>query len=79
MVVLCDSFDEEKNCQIGCYQFGKGNLKCLQNICDWCKQYYVVFKINMVVNIFNVDEDMIECIEEFVLICWKVWISNDFV
>lgn len=60
MVVLCDSFNEEKNCEIGCYQFGKGNFKCLQNIWDWCRKYYVVFKINIVVNVYNVGEDMNE-------------------
>ena len=79
MAVSCDSFDEEKNRQIGRHQSGKGNLKCLQNIRDWCKQYHVAFKINTVVNTFNVDEDMTERIEELAPIRWKVWISNDFV
>lgn len=73
MAVSCDSFDEEKNRQIGRHQSGKGNLKCLQNIRDWCKQYHVAFKINTVVNTFNVDEDMTERIEELAPIRWKVF------
>ena len=73
MAVSCDSFDAEKNRQIGRHQSGKGNLKCLQNIRDWCKKYRVAFKINTVVNTFNFDEDMTERIKELAPVRWKVW------
>lgn len=73
MAVSCDSFDEEKNRQIGRHQSGKGNLKCLQNIRDWCKKYRVAFKINTVVNTFNFDEDMTERIKELAPVRWKVF------
>ena len=72
----CDSFDEEKNFQIGRHQSGKGNLKCLQNVRDWCKKYHVAFKINTVVNVYNVGEDMNENIRELDPIRWKV--SNKY-
>lgn len=68
----CDSFYEEKNRQIGRHQSGKGNLKCLQNVRDWCRKYHVAFKINTVVNTYNVDEDMNQNIQELAPVRWKV-------
>lgn len=73
MAVSCDSFNEEKNRQIGRHQSGKGNLKCLQNIRDWCRKYHVAFKINTVVNVYNVGEDMNENIRELAPVRWKVF------
>lgn len=72
MAVSCDSFNEEKNRQIGRHQSGKGNLKCLQNVRDWCRKYHVAFKINTVVNVYNVDEDMNQNIQELAPVRWKV-------
>ena len=72
MAVSCDSFNEDTNSQIGRHQAGKGNLKCLQNVRDWCRKYHVAFKINTVVNVYNVDEDMNENIQELAPIRWKV-------
>ena len=76
MAVSCDSFNEEKNYQIGRHQSGKGNLKCLQNVRDWCRKYQVAFKINTVVNVYNVGEDMNENIRELDPVRWKV--SNKY-
>lgn len=76
MAVSCDSFNEEKNRQIGRHQSGKGNLKCLRNVRDWCRKYHVAFKINTVVNVYNVDEDMNDNIQELAPVRWKV--SNIF-
>ena len=72
----CDSFNEEKNRQIGRHQSGKGNLKCLQNIRDWCRKYHVAFKINTVVNVYNVGEDMNDNIRELAPVRWKVSKKN---
>lgn len=72
MAVSCDSFNEDTNSQIGRHQAGKGNLKCLQNVRDWCRKYHVAFKINTVVNVYNVDEDMNENIQKLAPIRWKV-------
>ena len=69
----CDSFNEEKNLLIGRHQLGKGNLKCLQNVRNWCRQYHVAFKVNTVVNTYNIDEDMNDYIEELAPVRWKVW------
>ena len=72
LAVSCDSFNEETNRQIGRHQSGKGNLQCLQNVRDWCKKYHVAFKINTVVNTYNVDEDMNQSIRELAPVRWKV-------
>ena len=72
MAVSCDSFDEETNRLIGRYQTGKDHLRCLRNVRDWCRQYHVAFKINTVVNTYNVDEDMSHNIRELAPVRWKV-------
>ncbi|KAE8289963.1 putative E3 ubiquitin-protein ligase RNF144A-A [Larimichthys crocea] len=62
LAVSCDSFDEETNQLIGRAQGRKSHLDCLYKIRNWCQQYKVAFKINSVINTFNVDEDMVESI-----------------
>jgi len=39
---------------------------------SWCHQYKVAFKINSVVNTYNIDEDMTEWILKLNPIRWKV-------
>ena len=68
----CDSFDEETNRLIGRHQDGKNHRRCLWNVRDWCRQYHVAFKINTVVNTYNVDEDMSDNIRELAPVRWKV-------
>ena len=72
MAVSCDSFNEETNRLIGRHQHGKDHLRCLENVRDWCRKYHVAFKINTVVNTYNVGEDMRENITRLAPIRWKV-------
>lgn len=44
----------------------------LYKIRNWCQQYRVAFKINSVINTFNVDEDMVEHIVTLNPVRWKV-------
>ena len=67
-----DSFDEETNRSIGRHQVGKDHLRCLWNVRHWCEQYHVAFKINTVVNTYNVDEDMSDNIRKLAPVRWKV-------
>ena len=72
LAVSCDSFNEETNLQIGRHQNGKDHLRSLSNARDWCRKYRVAFKINTVVNWFNVEEDMNHKIQELAPVRWKV-------
>lgn len=72
MAVSCDSFNEETIRLIGRHQHGKDHLRCLENVRDWCRKYHVAFKINTVVNTYNVGEDMRENIKRLAPIRWKV-------
>ena len=72
MAVSCDSFNEETNRLIGRHQTGKDHVQCLQQVRQWCTKYRVAFKINTVVNTYNVDEDMTESIQELAPVRWKV-------
>ena len=72
MAVSCDSFNEETNRLIGRHQHGKDHLRCLENVRDWCRKYHVAFKINTVVNTYNVGEEMRENITRLAPIRWKV-------
>lgn len=74
LAVSCDSFDEETNKKIGRGQGNKNHVEKLMLLHDWCKQYKVAFKINTVVNTYNVDEDMAENICYLNPIRWKVYI-----
>uniref|UniRef100_A0A672HFR9 S-adenosylmethionine-dependent nucleotide dehydratase RSAD2 n=1 Tax=Salarias fasciatus TaxID=181472 RepID=A0A672HFR9_SALFA len=73
LAVSCDSFDEDTNQLIGRAQGRKSHLQNLYRIRSWCQQYRVAFKINSVVNAFNVDEDMSEHIVQLDPVRWKVF------
>uniref|UniRef100_A0A1A8BH90 S-adenosylmethionine-dependent nucleotide dehydratase RSAD2 n=1 Tax=Nothobranchius kadleci TaxID=1051664 RepID=A0A1A8BH90_NOTKA len=73
LAVSCDSFDEETNQLIGRAQGRKSHIENLYKICSWCQQYRVAFKINSVINTFNVDEDMTEQISQLNPVRWKVF------
>ena len=69
MAVSCDSFDETTNVKIG---RGTGNhLQHLQRLSVLCRQYGVKFKINTVVNRYNVNEDMNASIRQLAPFRWK--------
>ncbi|XP_022602111.1 radical S-adenosyl methionine domain-containing protein 2-like [Seriola dumerili] len=75
LAISCDSFDEATNQLIGRTQGSgrKSHLDNLYRIRSWCQQYKVAFKINSVINTFNVDEDMTEHIVELNPVRWKVF------
>lgn len=72
LAISCDSFDEATNQLIGRTQGRKSHLDNLYKIRQWCQQYKVAFKINSVINTFNVDEDMSENITQLDPVRWKV-------
>ncbi|XP_027793702.2 S-adenosylmethionine-dependent nucleotide dehydratase RSAD2 [Marmota flaviventris] len=73
LAISCDSFDEEVNVLIGRGQGKKNHVENLQKLRKWCKDYRVAFKINSVINRFNVDEDMNEQIKALNPVRWKVF------
>ncbi|KAM6149653.1 S-adenosylmethionine-dependent nucleotide dehydratase RSAD2 isoform 2-T2 [Erethizon dorsatum] len=73
LAVSCDSFNEQVNVLIGRGQGKKNHVENLQKLNKWCKDYKVAFKINSVINRFNVDEDMREHIKALNPVRWKVF------
>ncbi|XP_063713389.1 S-adenosylmethionine-dependent nucleotide dehydratase RSAD2-like [Symsagittifera roscoffensis] len=73
MAVSCDSFDEEVNEKIGRHAKGKSHLDSLRRIRAWCREYQVLFKLNTVVNTYNVGENMCEQVQELQPCRWKVF------
>uniref|UniRef100_A0A8D2DII9 S-adenosylmethionine-dependent nucleotide dehydratase RSAD2 n=1 Tax=Sciurus vulgaris TaxID=55149 RepID=A0A8D2DII9_SCIVU len=73
LAISCDSFDEEVNVLIGRGQGKKNHVENLQKLRKWCRDYRVAFKINSVINRFNVDEDMNEQIKALNPVRWKVF------
>ncbi|MEQ2308661.1 Radical S-adenosyl methionine domain-containing protein 2 [Ameca splendens] len=73
LAVSCDSFDEETNQLIGRSQGRKSHIENLYKIRSWCQQYKVAFKINSVINSFNVHEDLTEQINQLNPVRWKVF------
>jgi len=72
LAISCDSFNEETNQMIGRAQGRKSHVDNLYKIRNWCQQYKVAFKINSVINTFNIDEDMTEEINQLNPVRWKV-------
>ncbi|XP_003962537.1 S-adenosylmethionine-dependent nucleotide dehydratase RSAD2 [Takifugu rubripes] len=73
LAISCDSFNEDTNQLIGRAQGKKSHIENLYKIRGWCARYKVAFKINTVVNTFNVDEDMQENINKLDPVRWKVF------
>ncbi|XP_072221698.1 S-adenosylmethionine-dependent nucleotide dehydratase RSAD2 [Leuresthes tenuis] len=73
LAISCDSFNEETNQVIGRAQGRKSHVDNLYKIRNWCQQYKVAFKINSVINTFNIDEDMTEEINQLNPVRWKVF------
>ncbi|XP_029530908.2 S-adenosylmethionine-dependent nucleotide dehydratase RSAD2-like isoform X2 [Oncorhynchus nerka] len=71
--ISCHSFDGDTNQTFGRAQGRKSHLDNLFKVRDWCQKYKVAFKINSVINTFNVDEDMRENITELNPVRWKVF------
>uniref|UniRef100_G1T2Q7 S-adenosylmethionine-dependent nucleotide dehydratase RSAD2 n=2 Tax=Oryctolagus cuniculus TaxID=9986 RepID=G1T2Q7_RABIT len=73
LAISCDSFDEQVNVLIGRGQGRKNHVDNLQKLRAWCRDYRVAFKINSVINRFNVQEDMNEQIKALNPVRWKVF------
>ncbi|XP_078245356.1 S-adenosylmethionine-dependent nucleotide dehydratase RSAD2 isoform X2 [Pogona vitticeps] len=73
LAVSCDSFCEEVNVLIGRGQGKRNHVENLQKLKKWCQNYGVAFKINSVINRFNVEEDMNEQITALNPVRWKVF------
>ncbi|XP_003215459.2 S-adenosylmethionine-dependent nucleotide dehydratase RSAD2 [Anolis carolinensis] len=73
LAVSCDSFFEEVNVLIGRGQKGKNHIENLHKLKQWCQCYGVAFKINSVINRFNMEEDMNEQIRALNPVRWKVF------
>ena len=61
------------NQKIGRHARGRSHLETMRKVHQWCKDYNVCFKINSVINAFNIDEDMSEFIMELNPVRWKVF------
>lgn len=71
LAVSCDSFDEETNMKIG---RGTGaHLRNLTSLREWCDDAGIKFKINTVVNRFNISEDMVGSINAIAPFRWKAF------
>lgn len=79
LAISCDSFNEDTNFTIGRQQGNKNHLTSLKSVQVWCRQYKVAFKINTVVNVHNLEEDMTEEIHELNPIRWKVVSNNEYI
>ncbi|XP_078206145.1 S-adenosylmethionine-dependent nucleotide dehydratase RSAD2 isoform X2 [Callithrix jacchus] len=73
LAISCDSFDEQVNVLIGRGQGKKNHVENLQKLRTWCRNYRVAFKINSVINRFNMEEDMTEQIKALNPVRWKVF------
>ncbi|XP_012582827.1 PREDICTED: radical S-adenosyl methionine domain-containing protein 2 [Condylura cristata] len=73
LAISCDSFDENVNVLIGRGQGKKSHVDKLWKLRAWCRDYRVAFKINSVINRFNVDEDMNAQIRSLNPVRWKVF------
>lgn len=72
LAISCDSFDEDVNVLIGRRQGKKNHVENLHKLRQWCREHAVAFKINSVINRFNVEEDMNEQIKALNPVRWKV-------
>ncbi|NWI61507.1 RSAD2 protein, partial [Calyptomena viridis] len=73
LAISCDSFNEDVNVLIGRGQGKKNHVENLHKLRQWCREYAVAFKINSVINRFNVEEDMNEQIKALNPVRWKVF------
>ncbi|XP_069584154.1 S-adenosylmethionine-dependent nucleotide dehydratase RSAD2 [Ranitomeya imitator] len=73
LAVSCDSFNEEVNKLIGRGQGNKNHVEKLMKIRQWCCDYNVAFKINSVINSYNVEDDMRDEIIMISPVRWKVF------
>lgn len=74
LAVSCDSFDAETNRQIGRRQGPRtDHVAKLYEVREWCARYQIAFKINTVVNTYNVNELFVDHIDRLRPVRWKVF------
>lgn len=73
MAVSCDSFNTTTNEQIGRQQGKRNHLESLYRVQALCQQYKVAFKLNSVINVYNIDEDMSGHVTDLNPVRWKVF------
>lgn len=74
LAVSCDSFDAETNRKIGRQQNNRtDHIAKLYEVREWCGRYKIAFKINTVVNRYNVNELFAEHIGQLRPVRWKVF------
>ncbi|XP_025192909.1 radical S-adenosyl methionine domain-containing protein 2-like [Melanaphis sacchari] len=74
LAVSCDSFDADTNRTIGRRQGGRtDHVAKLYEVREWCGRHKIAFKVNTVVNAYNVDESFAEHIGRLRPVRWKVF------
>lgn len=74
LAISCDSFDKTTNDIIGRRQGARtDHVGKLKKVKKWCDYYKIAFKINTVVNTYNLNEDFTKTITELKPIRWKVF------
>lgn len=74
LAVSCDSFIDETNNLIGRRQTRRtDHVAKLQKVRKWCYDYKIAFKINTVVNTYNLNEDFVDPIQQLEPVRWKVF------
>ncbi|VVC30286.1 Elongator protein 3/MiaB/NifB,Aldolase-type TIM barrel,Radical SAM,Antiviral radical SAM protein viperin [Cinara cedri] len=74
LAVSCDSFDAETNRKIGRQQGARtDHVAKLNEVREWCTRYKIAFKINTVVNTYNINELFSEHINNLRPVRWKVF------
>lgn len=74
LAVSCDSFNADTNRTIGRRQGARtDHVAKLYKVREWCGQHKIAFKINTVVNTYNVNELFTEHIDRLRPVRWKVF------
>ncbi|XP_016662105.1 radical S-adenosyl methionine domain-containing protein 2-like [Acyrthosiphon pisum] len=74
LAVSCDSFNADTNRMIGRQQGARtDHVAKLYQVREWCGQHKIAFKINTVVNTYNVNELFAEHIDRLRPVRWKVF------
>lgn len=74
LAISCDSFDAAVNNKIGRFQnINTDHIGKMYKIREWCREFGIIFKINTVVNTYNIDEDMTVPIKTLNPVRWKVF------
>jgi len=74
LAVSCGSFDPATNEKIGRMQGARtDHVAKLYEVREWCGRYKIAFKINTVVNTYNVDELFADHIDRLRPVRWKVF------